>query len=120
MPSPMIIAAAASFMMGLCGYILWRFFAQPIWRYGSLKRRISRAVAELHSPAEPLAGLAEEITGLYHAGLPEWYRLLLRRRNEEPLAAARHLVCLANPGPEAARSRRVQQLRHCLGLEEKR
>jgi hypothetical protein len=116
----MIVAAAASFIMGLCGYILWRFTVQPIWRYRSLKRHIGAAVAAPGASTEPHGRLADEITALYHGGLPQWYRLVLRRRNEDPLEAAKHLAGLINPGPQAARTRRVQQIRRHLGLEESR
>jgi hypothetical protein len=120
MSAPLLIAAAASFTMGLCGYILWRFFILPIWRYRRLKHRIALALAvgADHDRERP-AVLADALTTLFHNGLPRWYRVALQGRGEDPLAAAKSLAGLANPGPAEARARRAGEVRRRLGMEER-
>lgn len=116
--SPLILAAGASFVAGLCGTILWRFAAQPLMRYRNLKGRIRQLLQAASASAAPptAARLADELTELYHGELPIWYRQLLRNRNEDPLAAAKLLAALEAKAPAEHRLRRIEAIAAALRL----
>lgn len=117
--SPLLLAASASFVAGMCATVLWRFWAQPLLRYRRLKTRVDMLVrAAAASPPAAVNGapLAHELTTLYHGDLPLWYRELLRKRGENPLEAATHLAALDDRIPAAHRGRRIAAIATALGL----
>jgi hypothetical protein len=73
------------------------------------------------SPAEkqPKPGaLAPQLTQCYSDDLPVWFQLLLKRRGEDPQAAAGHLMTLAKTkNPDHAR-RRIHQIEEALKLKQ--
>jgi hypothetical protein len=64
-----------------------------------------------------LRRLAVALHDLTATGLPHWYRLALKKRNEEPEEAVRHLQSLANVRDRAALRKRCQAVRRSLGLD---
>ena len=106
--SSLLIAAAASFVAGLMGYIIARLWIKPIVSYNIIKRKLD---AELTRYLEQLAAspgtgsgkselsvgekalhsarkLAMDLLSHYNEKIPYWYRLLLDSRQESPMQAS--------------------------------
>lgn len=114
----------AGLIMGSFGYVLFRFGWRPARKYGHLRKQIGAMVdparQDALGPAERdrLRRLAVALHDLTTAGLPHWYQLALKRRNEKPEEAVRHLQRLANISDRAARRKRCQAVRQALGLDD--
>jgi hypothetical protein len=118
-----ILPSAIGFFMGSSGYILYRFYFKPITKYRRLKTRIKNSLAHLDKEAPPKSSqkpgaLAAQLTQCYSDDLPVWFQLLLKRRGEDPQAAAGHLMTLAKTkNPDHAR-RRIHQIEEALKLKQ--
>jgi hypothetical protein len=104
--------AGLSFMVGVCGYIIVRFWIIPISRYRRAKtqllHRLEAIVATLPPDAEePKGSLGKKalrdlrrcgvnLVDLYIDELPHWYRLVLMTRGESPQKAADPILRLEN------------------------
>lgn len=104
--------AGLSFMVGVCGYIIVRFWIIPISRYRRarhlLLHRLKMIVESLPADAEaPKGSLGKKaLRDLRHCGvnlvdlyideLPHWYRLVLMTRGESPQKAADPILRLEN------------------------
>ncbi|MFO7555016.1 MAG: hypothetical protein R6W88_07405 [Desulfobacterales bacterium] len=110
---PVYVAAFISFMAGLLGYIIARFWIIPIRRYLSVKGHLAsdiRALLDLLFDEKLQNGKSTQIQGLqvsvrrlssdlvsiYQNDLPYWYRLNLESKKEQPLEAGKFLMRLAN------------------------
>ena len=103
---PLFLASAISFLLGSFGYILVRLWLGPVMRYGQAKRRIQIDLNRLYDAdaggkqtselSKNLRRHADTLTSVYHGELPYWYRLLLQKREEDPIRAATLLMKLAN------------------------
>ena len=135
MDSSLLIAAGASFLAGMLGYIVLRMWIKPIFGYNFIKRKLDHElthyVAELKSTA--VANLpnrrmrddaslrtarkhAMELTACYGSEIPYWYRLLLDSRKESPSEASGLLTNLSKiQDPERVKSR-IHQARKALRL----
>ncbi len=118
---PIVWAAGLSFCIGAFGYVLLCRMLLPLLRYGRVKRRIRRlldAPGGLRSPADKalLRQCAAALTVSYNEQLPLWYRLALKRRNEAPLEAVRHLMALAGADLSQPAGPRSGHVRRALGL----
>ncbi len=121
---PLYWAALLSFIAGVCGYIIARFWIVPIGRYRRTKKQLCRELASYGQslPAEDDARLkpgAEnpqllqirqlglKLVEVHNFELPYWYRLVLVTRKESPQAAFDPIQRLENmPG--------VRQARQCI------
>jgi hypothetical protein len=114
---PLFLASVISFFLGSFGYILVRLWLGPVMRYRRAKHAIQIelnhpdiADSERHKTAEVSKSLrrhADTLTAVYYDALPYWYRLLLEKREENPIEAATLLMKLANTGtPEHTRQQR--------------
>jgi len=110
-------------VMGSFGYVLVRFWAQPVLAYRRLKRRLAglldTAAREQAVPVEAretLRRIALELQGMVDDMLPIWYTLALQKKEERPLDAVRHLQTLANCKEPAAIRQRVAAVQGCLRL----
>jgi hypothetical protein len=131
----MMIAAAASFLAGSFGYILFQFWLRPMLRYRAIKRRVARALAgrpagepgadgsaaetgstKTTAGRESLRQLAAALSACYSEQLPDWYQLLLKRRNELPLDAAAYLMKLSGTRHSGHAERQVEAIRRSLNL----
>lgn len=123
----LIIPAVASFLIGVFGYIIVRFWIFPITRYGRVKRAVGRALAIYDgSDAQDAAALkavrkdlrqqASQLSDLFHVDLPTWYKLVLVRRGEAPEGAIAHLMTLADTRNPAHAAKRVGEIKRCLRL----
>ncbi|MBI5894528.1 MAG: hypothetical protein HZB24_00430 [Desulfobacterales bacterium] len=101
---PIYWAALLSFIAGVCGYIIARFWIMPIGRYRRTKQQLLR---ELQSylqtlPAEEsirlkpgtdtphllqIRQLGLKLVEVHNLELPYWYRLVLVTRKESPQEA---------------------------------
>lgn len=112
---PLFLASAISFFLGSFGYILVRLWLRPVIRYGRAKRQIQLELTRLDATdtatgfAKNMRRHADTLTSVYHGDLPYWYRLLLEKREEDPIQAATLLMKLANThNPEHAKKQQDQ------------
>ena len=101
---PIYIASGASFMAGLFGYIIVRFWILPINRYGKVRGRLASDLRLLletspsagphnnHRPLiqdrkEAVGRLCSDLAAIYQNDLPYWYQLYLASKQEQPLEA---------------------------------
>ncbi len=105
MDSSYLVAAGASFLAGIFGYIIVRFWALPIIRYRRAKAQAEDALTQLlaaDGKSEMAAAkkacrvAADRLSELYSADLPPWYRMVLDQRSESPVQAATDLMTLSN------------------------
>lgn len=111
---PLFLASAISFFIGSFGYIIVRLWLRPVMRYSLTKRQIQSELKLLYADdtvrkqtSELSANLrrhADALSSVYHGDLPYWYRLLLEKREEDPIRAAALLMKLTNTrNPDHAR-----------------
>jgi hypothetical protein len=132
--NPLWVAALISFLAGLLGYIIARYWLRPIGLYRKHKRRLAldlefyavalsrsgpraiedqRVLARLQSARKALS----DLLSAYDNELPHWYRLVLAKRSESPVAASQPLMALANiRNPEHA-AKRLKEVRQILRIE---
>ncbi|HSO67412.1 MAG TPA: hypothetical protein VLP30_06105 [Desulfatirhabdiaceae bacterium] len=114
----LIIAATISFGLGAFGYVLLRFFLMPIRRYSRIKSDIRAALSRIAmtggaSPVEKeqVRSLAVALSECYYDDLPVYYRLLLTRRQEQPIEASRMILSFTGiKKPEQAQKRMAEIL----------
>jgi hypothetical protein len=128
--NPIWVSAIVSFLAGLFGYFIARFWVRPIGLYRRHKRRLAldladyaTALGQSETPSRSNESLRsarkayDELLSVFHDELPHWYRLVLVRRLESPLAASQPLLALANiRNPEHAATR-LKEVRKALRLE---
>ncbi len=119
-------AAFLSFIAGICGYIIIRFWIVPIVRYRRIKGRLRSGISAYlqRLPADSSAktkGVANKkalrdirqsgshLVDLYNGELPYWYRLVLMTHKESPPKAADPIMRLENMPTSG-------QARQCIGV----
>ncbi len=115
--NPLYIAATASFIAGMCGYIMVRFWFIPIRHYRKVKKNLAAEIKLLDRMAgqeykgeqarRHMAGVrtkAMQLLDVHRYELPYWYRLVLIRRQESPEKALASLMKLEK---SSARDRSV-------------
>lgn len=129
----LVIAVLLSFLIGTFGYILTIFWLRPMLRYRSIKRRVMADI-EKHDrlisdkPADIASKNRKDLNRIfrthaaamntcYQEDLPDWYRLLLTRREESPAEAAKHLLALSNVKNAYDRQQRIQKVKQALNLK---
>jgi len=106
------LAASLSFLAGVAGFVMARFWVIPIAKYLKIKRQIliqlttylqSLKKANESDPPPPdgearagLRVLSAALKDIHDLDLPPWYRMILRHRSELPESAAVHLMKLAD------------------------
>ncbi len=124
--------AGFSFMVGVCGYIIVRFWIIPISRYRRAKRymlnRLQAVLASLPQDAEaPKGSIGKKtlrdlrrcgvnLVDLYVDELPHWYRLVLMTRGESPQKAAEPILRLENMPTSGQARACVEAIGKHLGL----
>ena len=110
---PIYVAASVSFIIGLLGYFIVRFWILPIGRYIQIKGRFAsdlRALMDMlqaeqrynteNSPIKDrqvsLRRQSSELVSIYRNDLPYWYRLYLESKKEQPVKAAEFSMRLSN------------------------
>lgn len=124
--SSLLIAAGASFVAGVIGYIVARLWVKPIVSYNITKRKLdaelNRYLAQIPDGPDALNGkndssagakalgsarkLAMKLLSHYNRDIPYWYRLFLDSRQESPAQASGLLTNLSKiKDPQQRRSR---------------
>jgi hypothetical protein len=139
MDTSLMVAAGASFVAGLLGYIIARLWIKPIVRYTVTRRKLDRALAcclatfndgaaRPGGKQEPPNGddaktlrmarkHAMDLVSSYGGDIPYWYRLLLDSRKESPADASMLLGNLSKiRDPETVRIR-IDRARRAMGLK---
>ena len=110
---PIYVAAFISFVIGLFGYIVVRFWILPIGRYIRVKSRFAsdlRALLDMLQAEQPrntensqiqdrqvsLRRYSSDLVSIYQDELPYWYRLYLESKKEQPFEAAESSMRLSN------------------------
>lgn len=136
MDSSLLIAAGASFVAGLSGYIIVRFWIKPILRYTRMKRKLKQELSrylawmsetdgpgktKVSDPGKPTLKDARKyamtLSTCYKEEIPYWYRLLLDSREESPAEALGLLTNLSKiRDPEQVKAR-IYRVRKKMGLK---
>ena len=133
--SSLLIAAAASFMAGLLGYIIARLWIKPIVGYQLAKRKLGRELTcyleqiEPHERTDPSAPSSDahvflkqarryamNLEARYNADIPAWYRLMLTSRRESPEKALALLAPISKLKDAQQIAARVTDVRKTMGL----
>jgi len=110
---PLYWAALLSFIAGVCGYIIARFWIVPIGRYRRTKKQLRRVLenygrnlpTEDNTRLKPgtdnphllkIRQLGLRLVEVHNFELPYWYRLVLVTRKESPQAAFDSIQRLEN------------------------
>lgn len=134
--SSILIAAVASFIAGVLGYIIARLWIKPIVRYNLLKRRLGQALAAY---SKHVAAISEnqtspgrnghfdalrearkhamDLVACYNQDIPYWYRLFLESRSESPAEASGKLTNLSKITDGEHISRRIEAVKQSMRLK---
>lgn len=131
---PIYVAAAISFVAGLFGYIITRFWIIPIRRYSRVKGRLGsdirvlldilfedKAQNEKHTQIQALQvsvrRQSSDLVSIYQNDLPYWYRLNLESKKEQPLEAAKSLMRLSNTRRTEHLARQADEIARLLRIK---
>ncbi|MBW1899340.1 MAG: hypothetical protein JRI61_09805 [Deltaproteobacteria bacterium] len=109
----LILSVIACFFLGSFGYVIVQFWARPIFKYRSIRKRVIQNLADylnsfdqedkgenfhgiINRRAEEMRRYTLELTECFNSSLPVWYKMLLRGRGEFPEEIASHLMVLSN------------------------
>jgi hypothetical protein len=138
--SSLLIAAGASFVAGVMGYIIARLWIKPIVSYNITKRKLdsqlNRYLAQMpEGPAamnesnDSSAGgdalgmarkMAMKLLSHYNDEIPYWYRLFLDSRQESPTQASGLLTNLRKIKDPQKRRSRIEAAKKELKLHGKK
>jgi hypothetical protein len=130
---PIYIASIASFLVGLFGYIIVRFWILPIGRYLKVKGRLASDMKILLSmvPVEQPQKNQDpqiqahrvsvhrhciDLVSVYQNDLPYWYRLYLESKKEHPPEAAEFSARLANTRNHEHVLRQANEIKRLLRI----
>jgi hypothetical protein len=131
---PIYIASLLSFIVGLLGYIIIRFWILPIRRYLNIKGRLASDMGAFldmlqadrpqnnESPQIPDRGLSvrrhcSDLISIYQNELPYWFRLYLESKKERPLEASKFLMRLANTREHMHAFRQTDEIKRLLRIK---
>lgn len=136
MDSSLLIAAGASFVAGLLGYIIARLWIKPIVRYNITKRKLdqelTRYLAQMNESVEADKRFAHhrgdamlrtarrhalDLASCFNEEIPYWYRLLLDSRKESPTDASGLLTNLSKMRNGDQVKNRIERARQTMGLK---
>lgn len=127
------IGAIVGLISGSLGYTIARFVVRPIFMYAKLKKQMEMdinnylgilAVSE-GDIAEPekisqsvklIKEHASELGNHYENVLPNWYKILLKQKEESPIEAIKHLGILANTKNYEHAKSRVEKIKQSLKI----
>ena len=131
---PIYVAALLSFIAGLLGYIIIRYWILPIGRYLKIKGRLASDIGRLMDmlqddrPENNQGALIQDqgasirrhcsdLISIYQSDLPYWYRLNLETKKEKPLEAAKFSMRLANTRQPEYALRQVNEIKRLLHIK---
>ncbi|BBO73586.1 hypothetical protein DSCW_10030 [Desulfosarcina widdelii] len=131
----LLIAATASFLAGLLGYVIARLWIKPIVGYNIEKRRLDREISrylqrmgtveesqtsakdpEVQEILKAIRKSATNLAARNSTELPAWYRIFLVSREESSDKAMKLLSPLAKIKDHHQIQERVDQARKALRL----
>lgn len=130
MDSTLLIAAGASFIAGLLGYIIAILWIRPIVRYHITKRRLDHELTRFLEQVNAATGSqkladkalvtarthAMDLFSCYGTSIPYWYRLLLDSRKESPAEASGLLTNLSRVRDIELVKKRIDGARKAMRL----
>ena len=133
---PIYIASLASFMVGLFGYIIVRFWILPIGRYLRVKGRLASDIkvlldmsrsagppnndsAQIQDRRVAVGRHCSDLATIYKNDLPYWYRLYLESKKEQPLEAVQYSMRLVNTRKQEHVLRQANEIKQLLRLNGK-
>jgi len=128
------VAAFFSFVVGLFGYIVVRFWILPIGRYIRIKDRLAFDLktlidmlqdeqsyqtekSQIQDRRLSLRRHSSDLASTYQDKLPYWYRLYLESKNEQPLKAAESSMRLSNTRKLEHAFRQADEIKSFLRLK---
>ena len=137
MDTSLLVAAGASFVAGLLGYIIARLWIKPIVHYTATKRKLDRELnrylamidepdgtKDIQDAQERKAAhlktarkCAMDMVSCYDADIPYWYRLLLDSRKESPGKASGLLTNISRIRDPEMVKQRIGSARKAMGLK---
>jgi len=128
------VAAFFSFVLGLFGYIVVRFWIFPIGRYIRLKDRLAFDLntlldmlqdeqsyqtekSQIQDQRLSIRRHSSDLVSTYQNKLPYWYRLYLESKNEQPLKAAESSMRLSNTRKLEHAFRQADEIKSFLRLK---
>ncbi len=111
-----LLPIIVSFLAGMLGYLLYRWWYRPVVTYRRLKNRILKAL-DPPAPAKELRQLAVELQALYDEKLPPWYRIKITQSGADPLEAVKELMKLGNTKQKAHVQRGIEKIASALGIQ---
>ena len=131
---PIYVAAIISFVIGLFGYIVIRFWILPIGRYIRVKSQFDsdlRALLDMLQAKQSrntensqiqdrqvsLRRHSSDLVSIYQDELPYWYRLYLESKKERPLEAAESSMRLSNTRKLEHAFRQADEIKGFLRLK---
>jgi hypothetical protein len=131
---PIYIAAIISFVIGVFGYIVVRFWVLPIGRYIRVKSHLTsdlRALlnmlpaeqpentedSKIHDRQVSLRRHSSNLVSVFQDELPYWYRLYLNSKGERPFDAAEFTMRLSNTRKLEHALKQVNEIKGFLRLK---
>lgn len=131
---PIYVAVFISFVIGLMGYFVVRFWILPIGRYIQVKGRFASDLGTLldmlqveqpcktENPQKQnrqvsLRRHASDLVSVYQNELPYWYRLYLESKKEHPLEASESTMRLSNTRKLEHAIRQADEIKGFLRLK---
>lgn len=131
---PIYVAAFISFVVGLFGYIMVRFWILPIGRYIKVKSRFASDLSifldmlqaeqprnsensQIQDRQVSIRRHSSDLVSIYQNELPYWYRLYLESKKEQPLEAAEFSMRLSNTRKLEHAFRQTDEIKGFLRLK---
>jgi hypothetical protein len=131
---PIYIAASSCFFMSAFGYVIYQFWMRPVLRYRWLKKdarvniisyldtingnnEADEAMANndaTENKIKIVRKLSGDLNNCFNEELPQWYKLLLQRREESPVDASKHMMVLSNTRDYAHARNRAEKISQLL------
>ncbi len=128
--SSLLIAAGASFVAGVLGYIIARFWVKPILGYSIAKHKLDSELSRYlshdmdasdgNAALRTARRLSMDLVTSYNEKIPYWYRLFLDSRQESPVKASGLLTNLNKIKDPQQRQTKIDAARNELKLNGKK
>ena len=131
---PIYVAAFISFVVGLFGYTMVRFWILPIGRYIKVKSRFASDLSvfldmlqaeqprnsgnsQIQDRQVSIRRHSSDLVSIYQNELPYWYRLYLESKKEQPLEAAEFSMRLSNTRKPEHAFRQADEIKDFLRIK---
>ena len=131
---PIYIASLISFILGLLGYIITRFWILPIGRYLRIKDRLTSDIvtflemlqaersqnnktSQIQDQGVSVRRHSSELISIYQNELPYWYRFYLESKKEHPIEASKFSMRLTNTRKQEHALRQANEIKRLLRIK---